>query len=262
MPRVLVVDDNAVVRLGVATLLEASEHVEVVATAGNGADAVAEAARTRPDVVLLDVRMPVQDGLTAAAELSRHARVLMLTYADDEATIDAALRAGASGYLVHGQFTPDELVQAIIATHAGKIVLSPGVTATLIRRLRGTPVPSAPVEDLSLREREVMQCIAKGFANKEIAGKLVVSEKTVKNHVNRIYAKLGVTSRAAAIARWLGTADDRPESRMAQRGAGMSGPIGPTELGPRVGSAGSVRISAGHLAWTARGSRQGKGESR
>ncbi|WP_131741436.1 response regulator [Actinomadura roseirufa] len=253
-PRVLVADDNVVVRSGLVSLLEAN-GIEVVAEAGDGGRAVELAERLRPDVVLLDVRMPLMDGVTAAAALSASTRVLMLTYTDDPDVIRAALARGASGYLVHGAFTADELVTAVRQTMLGAHPLSPAAVAALVTAVRGDaggragdgrsadrhahpradlthdphedlrtdprderrrhepPArPVAPVRrdrfGLSARESEVMRLIVQGVSNGEIAGRLFLAEKTVKNHVNRIYAKLGVTSRAAAIARWLGTSED------------------------------------------------------
>lgn len=211
MLRVIVVDDNAVVRRGVASLLGAADDIDVVGEAANGKDAIAKVDELRPDLVLLDVRMPVMDGVSAARDLNSKTKVLMLTYAEDEDLIAGAIRAGASGYLVHGRFEPEELEQAVRDCAAGRSVLSPAVVTTVFDAVRKTP--GDPKErtklDLSEREREVMNLVAKGLANPAIAEQLFLSEKTVKNHINRIYAKLGVTTRAEAIASWLGIT--RPE---------------------------------------------------
>ncbi|MQA85136.1 MAG: response regulator [Streptosporangiales bacterium] len=216
--RVLVVDDNPVVRSGLASLLEASGEIEVIGEAGDGRRAVELAEQVRPDVVLLDVRMPLVDGVEAAEPLSRVARVLMLTYTDDPDTVRSSIRRGACGYLVHGTFTAEELGRAVREAAAGAHPLSPAAASAVMDAVRsapsGTGVDSAAVRaglGLSVREAEVMDLIARGRSNGEIARELFLSEKTVKNHVNRIYAKLSVESRGAAIARWLGTAsEDRP----------------------------------------------------
>jgi DNA-binding NarL/FixJ family response regulator len=207
--RVLIVDDNPVIRRGIAALLADATEVRVVGEADNGQEAVRMATQVSPDVVLLDVRMPVMDGIAAAAPLSQLARVMMLTYTDEEDQVIAAIRAGASGYLVHGQFDADELVDKIQALAAGETVLSPAVVGTVFEALRRTP--GSPDEadgpaSLTSREREVMNLIAQGLTNGEIAERFVLSEKTVKNHVNRIYSKLGATNRVQATAMWLGTA--------------------------------------------------------
>jgi DNA-binding NarL/FixJ family response regulator len=231
--RVLIADDNAVVRVGVASLLEASGEVEVVGQAANGQEAVALAERRRPDVVLLDVRMPLLDGVAAAALLARGAKVLMLTYAQDAGIVADALRAGATGYLVHGHFEPEDLLGAVRATYAGEATLSPPAASAAVAALRAGPRPTPPdhlAAGLSVREREVMELIARGLSNHDVAAELVLSDKTVKNHVNHIYAKLGVRTRAEAIAAWLGVAEPAP-------GRGDPGDLGPvqgTNLGPRA----------------------------
>lgn len=209
MIRVLIVDDNPVIRRGVAALLEDVEDIQVVAEAGDGAEAVRVASQARPHVVLLDVRMPVMDGIEAAGPLSERARVMMLTYTDEKDRVIAAIRAGASGYLVHGQFDADELVDRIRQLAAGDTVLSPAVVGTVfeaLRRTPGSPDEASGPASLTAREREIMNLIAQGLTNAQIAGRFVLSEKTVKNHVNRIYAKLGASNRAQATALWLGTA--------------------------------------------------------
>lgn len=209
--RLVLADDNAVIRSGLASLLGLEDDLEVVAEAGNGREAVGLVRRHRPDVVLLDVRMPLMDGLEAAAQLAGEVKVLMLTYAEDAQIVTRAIRAGAAGYLVHGRFTPSELADAIRAVHGGHSVVSPAVAPVLFDALRGEPDRAGPgpsqVADhgLTEREAEVLNLMARGLSNTEIAGSLVLSGKTVKNHINRAFSKLGVTSRAAAIAAWLGT---------------------------------------------------------
>jgi DNA-binding NarL/FixJ family response regulator len=206
---VVVADDNGVVRTGLVTLLTASGRVRVAGVAADGAEAVDLVRAHRPDVALLDVRMPRLDGVAAAAVLARTCRVLMLTYDHDDATVLAALRAGASGYLVHGSFAAPDLVSAVEATAGGGSVLSPDVAATVVQALRTRTPRASPLEShLSPRLREVMNLVAAGRSNAEVARSLHLSEKTVKNHVNHIFARLGVTSRAAAVARWTGFSAD------------------------------------------------------
>ncbi|MBV9413614.1 MAG: response regulator transcription factor [Solirubrobacterales bacterium] len=213
MIRVLVVDDNPVIRRGIAALLEEADDIEIVGEAGDGREAIRVAGETSTDVVLLDVRMPVMDGIEAAGPLSERARVMMLTYTDEQDRVVAAIRAGASGYLVHGQFDADDLVARIRDLASGNTVLSPAVIGTVFEALRRTP--GSPDEadgpaSLTAREREIMNLIAQGLTNGEIAARFVLSEKTVKNHVNRIYSKLGAGNRAQATALWLGTAPRKP----------------------------------------------------
>ncbi|WP_067476976.1 response regulator [Actinomadura hibisca] len=222
-PRVLVVDDNVVVRSGLISLLEVS-GIEVVGEAGDGLTALEETERLRPDLVFLDVQMPLMGGVAAVESLSRITQVIMLTYTDDPATVRAAIGNGAVGYLVHGTFSAEELTNAVHSAVRGSNPLSSVAVSALVGAFRQDsravdPAPD-PVEPrqaaapsvgerfgLSARETEVMSLIVQGRSNGEIAERLFLAEKTVKNHVNRIYAKLGVTSRAAAIALWLGTAD-------------------------------------------------------
>jgi DNA-binding NarL/FixJ family response regulator len=211
---VLIVDDNAVLRRGVASLLDAADGIEVVGEAGTGKEAIAMAKEVAPDVVLLDVRMPVMDGIAAAGPLSKIAKVMMLTYSEDEERVSNAIRAGASGYMVHGRFTPEELEQAVIDLAKGGNVISPSVVSVVFDALRDAPrggVSEGPAA-LTERESEIMNLLAQGRSNGAIATELFISEKTVKNHINRIYAKLGVTSRAEAIAAHLGVARRRHEA--------------------------------------------------
>lgn len=226
--RVLVADDNPVVRAGLTALLGGHPDIEVVAQAADGEQALRSATRLRPDVVLLDVRMPGTDGLTALPGLARLAPVMMLTYSREPEVVAEALRRGAVGYLVHGEFTAAELISAVRemsrarATVPDSLGVSyepnqfsshlqpsmaqsskgrPGYPARLRRR-----VPDRLNFDLSSREVEVMDLIAAGMNNRQIAAACFISEKTVKNHINRIFAKLHSSSRSEAIAHWLGTA--------------------------------------------------------
>ncbi|WP_371662316.1 response regulator [Streptomyces sp. NBC_00280] len=275
--RVLVADDNPVVRAGLAALLGGHPDIEVIAEASNGSEAVSAAERVHPDVVLLDVRMPGTDGLTALPQLALLAPVMMLTYSSEPEVVRQALRRGASGYLVHGSFTTEELTEAVRAVGRAPRVAAlsskaphgsvpstwsapstpstpstPGIASvpsvpsvpsdphpdvadslgvsyepnetpshlqSIMALLQQTPKPrlghattlaardrNRPDFGLSSREVEVMDLIAAGVNNQQIAATCFISEKTVKNHINRIFAKLHSTTRSEAIARWLGTA--------------------------------------------------------
>ncbi len=212
MIRILLVDDNAIVRRGIASLLAEADGLEVVGEAGDGREAIAKAEELRPDVVCLDVRMPVMDGVAAAGQLSQRAKVLMLSYSEDEHLVTGAIRNGAAGYLVHGRFEPEELESRIKAVARGEMVLSPAVTPAVFDVLRRSPGTSNDESELGLgsltaREREVLNLLARGNSNREIAEQLFITNKTVKNHLSRIYEKIGVHSRAEAIALWLGVRD-------------------------------------------------------
>ncbi|MEU7059982.1 response regulator transcription factor [Streptomyces sp. NPDC046197] len=277
--RVVVADDNPVVRAGLTVLLSGREDITVVAEAADGRAAWEAAHHHRPDVVLLDVRMPGVDGISALPYLVRIAPVLMLTYSRESEIVQEALRRGAGGYLVHGEFTADELVSAVRNIREGRAHFTPTAAGALLDQLRqrqgpsGGPLPeglggatahtagcppprSQPQENpyqsggfgldafpssaissenlsqvqpdvgqsssgwtggrpaavdrsrfqLSTREAEIMDLIASGMTNQQIAATCFISEKTVKNHINRIFAKLHSTSRAEAAAKWLGTA--------------------------------------------------------
>jgi DNA-binding NarL/FixJ family response regulator len=201
---VVVVDDQEMVRAGFAALLAAQDGIEVAGQAADGAAALAVCAETEPDVVLMDVRMPVLDGVEATTRLLRtptRARVVMLTTFDVDDYVYAALRAGASGFLLKDA-TPEELVSAVRVVAAGESLLAPTVTSRLIARFARQPgmVATPPALDaLTPREREVLVLIARGLSNKEIAARLVVAEQTVKTHVGRILAKLALRDRAQAV---------------------------------------------------------------
>lgn len=212
MIRVVLADDNAIVRQGIVAVLRAADaQIVVVGEGANGREAVALAREHRPDVVLLDLQMPIMDGVQAAEALSGEFRVVMLTYSDDESRVTAAIRAGACGYLVHGRFEPAELADSLHRAARGETVLSPAIAPTVFAALRRGPQADTHGDphELTAREREVMTLVAAGLSNREIADKLVVSEKTVKNHVHNSYRKLGVTRRGEAIAHWLGSARGR-----------------------------------------------------
>lgn len=284
--RVVVADDNPVVLAGLGVLLSGRADIEVVAEASDGRQAYDEAVRHRPDVVLLDVRMPGVDGISALPHLVQVAPVMMLTYSRESEIVHEALRLGAGGYLVHGEFTADELVQAVRDIRVGRAHFTTTAANALLAHMRqgagqpGQPLPEGlgvaltagtphgdmgydgrrppaapyppqqhmplagpahgarrPAENsqglsqlqpvvaqsstgevargvasnrtqyaLSSREVEVMELISSGMSNQQIAATCFISEKTVKNHINRIFTKLHSSSRSEAIARWLGTA--------------------------------------------------------
>ncbi|MEU0191640.1 response regulator transcription factor [Streptomyces afghaniensis] len=283
--RVVVADDNPVVRAGLTALLSGREDITVVAEAADGREAYEAARQHHPDVVLLDVRMPGVDGISALPYLVRIAPVVMLTYSRESEIVQEALRRGAGGYLVHGEFTAGQLVDAVRDIKQGRAHFTPTAAGALLAQLRQgqgpgpgpggsalpdglgqadanaygnsasgwphnqpqpaaqpanmslshTPTPSTSPENLSqvqpdvgqsssgwtsgrpaapdrsrfqlsTREAEIMDLIASGMNNQQIAATCFISEKTVKNHINRIFAKLHSTSRSEAAAKWLGTA--------------------------------------------------------
>jgi DNA-binding NarL/FixJ family response regulator len=207
--RVLVVDDNPVVRSGLLALLALDERLDVVGEAGNGDQAITMARALRPDVTLLDIQMPRRDGLSAAAELTALTKVLMTTFSDTPEVIHAAVDAGAVGYLVHGTFAEDELVACVLAAASGAGVFGAPARAAL-RSGRPAATRVRPDHDLSRRQVEIMDLVAAGRSNADIARELFLAEKTVKNHINHIFARLGVRTRAEAVALWLGgTSSDR-----------------------------------------------------
>ncbi|MFJ7332169.1 response regulator [Streptomyces sp. NPDC101116] len=283
--RVVVADDNPVVRAGLTALLSGRADIEVVAEAADGRQAYEAAHQHRPDVVLLDVRMPGVDGISALPYLVQIAPVVMLTYSRESEIVQEALRRGAGGYLVHGEFTADQLVDAVRDIKEGRAHFTPTAAGALLAQLRRdpAPAPTGPLPDglgqsssataygistsakpytqpqqgmpavplqppvatpvpippenlsqvqphvgqsssewtsgrpaapdrsrfqLSTREAEIMDLIASGMNNQQIAATCFISEKTVKNHINRIFAKLHSTSRAEAAAKWIGTAPD------------------------------------------------------
>ncbi|CAM5564071.1 DNA-binding response regulator [Streptomyces avidinii] len=216
--RVLIADDNPVVRAGLTALLAATEGIEVVAEAADGREALSLTRLHAPAVVLLDVRMPGVDGISALPHLVRLAPVLMLTYRRESEIVREALLLGAGGYLVHGEFTADDLIRAVHDVREGRPHFTPSAASALLAELRSSSQPQRTVAQsserlhnsvvfgLSSREVEIMELIASGMNNQQIAATCFISEKTVKNHINRIFAKLQSTTRSEAIARWLGTA--------------------------------------------------------
>jgi NarL family two-component system response regulator LiaR len=194
--RVLVADDHAVVRQGLRTFLDLQEDIEVVGEAADGEEALAAIERTAPDVVLMDLVMPGLDGIEALRRLRERApgtRAIVLSSFIDDDKLFPAVRAGAAGYLLK-DVQPQELVAAIRTVHAGGSLLHPVVAARLLDELAG----SAPLEQLTAREREVLALIGRGLANKVIARELGIAEKTVKAHVSSVLSKLGLTDRTQA----------------------------------------------------------------
>ncbi|MCA1269165.1 penicillin acylase family protein [Streptomyces sp. 7G] len=259
--RVVVADDNPVVRAGLGVLLSGRADIQVVAEAADGREAYERTLEHRPDVVLLDVRMPGVDGISALPHLVGIAPVLMLTYSRESEIVHEALRLGAGGYLVHGEFTANQLVQAVRDTKDGRANFTVTAADALLAHMRhGTPPQRGPLPEglgsalatapapppahtaepseglsqlqpvvgqssvsggsvstpnrqqygLSSREVEVMDLIASGMSNQQIAATCFISEKTVKNHINRIFTKLHSATRSEAIAHWLGTAPRNP----------------------------------------------------
>ncbi|RKN03929.1 response regulator [Streptomyces radicis] len=196
--RVLLVDDHQVVRRGLRTFLEVQDDIEVIGEAADGASGVARAEELRPDVILMDVKMPGSDGVEALrrlGELGNPARVLIVTSFTERRTVVPALRAGAAGY-VHKDIDPDALAGAIRSVHAGHVLLQPEVAGALLAR-EGSGENSR-AGSLTEREREVLALIARGRSNREIARALVLSEKTVKTHVSNILMKLDLADRTQA----------------------------------------------------------------
>ena len=202
--RVLVVDDQALVRSGFRLILEAREDIEVVGEAENGAAAVELASRVAPDVILMDVRMPGMDGVEATRRLTEAgstARVVILTTFDLDEYVHEALRAGASGFLLK-DVQPAQLVDAVRVIAAGEALLAPTVTRRLLDRFaQSLPAEKAPpsLEGLTARELEILRLVAGGRSNAEIAEQLVVSEATVKTHVSSVLRKLGLRDRVQAV---------------------------------------------------------------
>jgi DNA-binding NarL/FixJ family response regulator len=201
--RVLVADDQSMVRAGFRALLGDEEDMEVVAEASNGLEAVQKAAQFNPSVVLMDIRMPELDGIQATERIlaaNGAARILILTTFDLDEYVFKALAAGASGFVLKDD-SPEQLVAAIRTVASGEALLSPAVTTRVIRRFVRIPQPDPPTEfeELSERERDVFRLMVGGLSNAEIANGLYISEATVKTHVTRILHKLGLRDRVQAV---------------------------------------------------------------
>lgn len=203
--RVAIVDDQAMVRQGFGALLAAQPGIEVVGDAADGGEAVELVRRSRPDVVLMDIRMPAMNGLDATRAIlsmpgDRHPRIIILTTFDADEYVFSALRAGASGFLLKDA-TADDLVTAVRVVAAGEALLSPSVTRRLIADYAARPAPraTAALSPLTERELEVMRLVASGDSNAEIAERLFLSEQTVKTHVSRVLGKLGLRDRTQMV---------------------------------------------------------------
>jgi DNA-binding NarL/FixJ family response regulator len=207
MTSVLIADDQALVRVGLRKILEAESDIGVVGEAGDGEDAVAEARRLRPEVVLMDIRMPVLDGIEATRRIVHDqptTRVLILTTFGLDTYVYDALRAGASGFMLKDA-PPEEIAAAVRIVARGEALLAPAVTRTVIeefaRQSSTAPAPPPPqaLEELTPREREVLDLLARGLSNPEICKQLVISEATAKTHVARILQKLDLRDRVQAV---------------------------------------------------------------
>lgn len=201
--RVVVADDQALVRGGFRAILAARPDIDVVAEAGTGAEAVDVVRSLRPDVALVDVRMPVMDGIEACRRISSsgpECRVLMLTTFDLDQHVYDAFRAGAAGFLLK-TVSPEELAAAVRAVHSGDALLAPAITRRLVERFVGMPHPQHDprLDTLTDRERDVLRLVATGLSNAEIAQQLFVSHGTVKTHVGRILTKLELRDRVQAV---------------------------------------------------------------
>lgn len=217
MIRVLIADDNSIVRMGLEHLLSTVDFVEIVGSVENGALAVEVAHTEKPDLCLLDVRMPVMNGIEAAREISQVCKVLMLTHSEDAENVTAAMAGGASGYVIYDELETKYLQHTLRSVMAGAMIVSPSASTALLSHNNEheseSPAPSQPGTSattadnndfgLSKREIEVMGLVADGLSNRQIAESFFLSEKTVKNHINRIFGKMNVSSRAEAVSVWL-----------------------------------------------------------
>jgi DNA-binding NarL/FixJ family response regulator len=199
--RVVIADDHPVVRDGLSALLDSVPSVVVVGVAATGREAVHAAVTLRPDVLVMDIQMPELTGIAAAGEIARMApdvAVLMLTMFDDDDSVFAAMRAGARGYVLKGA-QQDEIVRAIHSVAAGEAIFGPGIARRVLGLVCAPPVAGVPFEALTSREREVLDLIAAGVRNVEIARRMSITPKTVANHVSAIFNKLQVADRSQAI---------------------------------------------------------------
>ncbi|MGO1591322.1 MAG: response regulator [Ancrocorticia sp.] len=202
--RVVVVDDDELVRENIRTYLAGARDIEIVGVGATGFEATRLAGALEPDIVMMDIRMPVMDGISAAEQIRSlypHIKVVLLTTFDDDDAMLAGLRAGVAGFLLKST-SPEDLVHGLRQVMAGGTVVSPGPTARLVRDylVRPEPVDQMDVE-FSVREQEVLELLCQAYTNQEIAEKLYVRESTVKSHVSSIMAKLGVSSRLKVVVR-------------------------------------------------------------
>jgi DNA-binding NarL/FixJ family response regulator len=216
---VLLADDQALVRGGFRMILDAEEDIEVAGEAENGSDALAQTRELRPDVILMDIRMPGLDGIAATRQIVAEglpSRVLMLTTFDEEGIVYDAMKAGASGFLLKTA-PPAKLTDAVRTIAAGESLLAPAITRRLVEEFVRRPPPGqaeqGQLAELTEREREVLRLIARGLSNAEIAAELVVSEATVKTHVNHVLQKLNLRDRVQAVVLAYETGLARPGQR-------------------------------------------------
>jgi DNA-binding NarL/FixJ family response regulator len=216
MTRVLIADDDDLMRAGLVELLSGEAEIEIAGQARTGREAIERARRLKPDVVLMDVRMPDLDGIAATAELTTAApgaKVMILTTFEQDDYIFRALRAGASGFLVK-RTRPEELIAAVRTVAAGDSLLSPSVTRRVVDRMAQQPTPDlsdqAKLEELTPREREVLELVASGLSNREIAAELVIEEATVRSHIRRILMKLDLRDRVQVVIFAYETGVNRP----------------------------------------------------
>jgi DNA-binding NarL/FixJ family response regulator len=214
--RVLIADDDDLVRAGLVELLSNDPAIEIVGHAATGREAIERTRRLDPDVVLMDVRMPDLDGIAATRELTRaasRASILILTTFEQDDYVFGALRAGASGFLLK-RARPEELIAAVHTIAAGDSLLSPSITRRVIDRMAQQPTPElaarAKIDELTRREREVLELVARGLSNREIAAELVVEEATVRSHIRRILMKLGLRDRVQIVIFAYETGINRP----------------------------------------------------
>lgn len=199
--RVLIADDQTLFRVGLARLLEEDPRVEIVGQAGDGAEAVKLAGSVMPDVILMDLKMPNLDGIEATRQiLAKHpsVKVLLLTTFEADNHVIQALKAGASGYILKDS-RPDSIVSSLLAVMAGERVMASAVANRVLEMLTGTTTPKEFYDGLTGREIEILKLLAGGMANKQIAYKLKISEKTVRNHVSNMYEKLNIYDRSQAV---------------------------------------------------------------
>jgi DNA-binding NarL/FixJ family response regulator len=223
MTRVLIADDDDLMRAGLVELLSDEPELEIVGEASTGREAVERARRLGPDVVLMDVRMPDLNGIEATRELARaapRARVLILTTFEQDDYVFGALRAGASGFLLK-RTRPEELIAAVHTIARGDSLLSPSVTRRVIDRMAQQPLPElaarARLDELTRREREVLELVARGLSNREIAAELFVEESTVRTHVKRIQMKLQLRDRVQVVIFAYETGVNQPAPAAANR---------------------------------------------
>ena len=199
--RVLIADDQTLFRAGLARLLNEDQRIQVVGQALDGQDAVKQAAKLKPDVVLMDVRMPLVDGIEATRQITEadpNIKVLMLSTFDTDSNVIQALKAGASGYVLKDA-SADAIASSIVAVMSGERVMASAVANRVLEMLTGRATPKEFYDGLTNREVEILKLLASGMANKQIAHRLKISEKTVRNHVSNTYEKLGISDRSRAV---------------------------------------------------------------